>query len=117
LDDPRQLRLTELFYAHADAVHRYATQRIGGHDAADVVSDTFLVAWRKLEKIQPGSERAWLFNVARREMLTRARRGARRGALYARLLADGIAAAADGNAARSGSAARSATIGVCRHRD
>ena len=31
-------------------------------DAADVLSETYLIAWRKLEKIPPGdSARLWLF--------------------------------------------------------
>jgi RNA polymerase sigma-70 factor (ECF subfamily) len=34
-------------------------------DAADVLSETYLIAWRKLEKIPPGdSARLWLFGVA-----------------------------------------------------
>jgi RNA polymerase sigma-70 factor (ECF subfamily) len=50
------------------------------------VSNTFLVAWRKLDRIGPGAERAWLFAVARRETLQHVRRTARREALYERLL-------------------------------
>ncbi|HZS30351.1 MAG TPA: sigma-70 family RNA polymerase sigma factor [Gaiellaceae bacterium] len=35
-------------------------------DAADVVAETFLIAWRKLDKLPPGAEaRLWLFGVAR----------------------------------------------------
>jgi hypothetical protein len=34
-------------------------------DAADVLSETYLIAWRKLKKIPPGdSARLWLFGVA-----------------------------------------------------
>src|SRR5581483_12232500 len=36
-------------------------------DAADVVAETFLIAWRKLDKLPPGAEaRLWLFGVAQR---------------------------------------------------
>jgi RNA polymerase sigma-70 factor (ECF subfamily) len=38
-------------------------------DAADVLSEVYLIAWRKLEKIPPGERaRLWLFGVARNVM-------------------------------------------------
>jgi RNA polymerase sigma-70 factor (ECF subfamily) len=44
----------------------YAMRRAANReDAADVLSETYLIAWRKLEKIPPGdSARLWLFGVA-----------------------------------------------------
>jgi RNA polymerase sigma-70 factor (ECF subfamily) len=44
----------------------YAMRRAANtEDAADVLSETYLIAWRKLEKIPPGdSARLWLFGVA-----------------------------------------------------
>lgn len=44
-------------------------------DAADVVAETFLIAWRKLDRLPPGDEgRLWLFGVARNVL----RRGAQK---------------------------------------
>lgn len=46
----------------AYALRRSATPE----DAADVLSETYLIAWRKLDKIPPGGQaRLWLFGVAR----------------------------------------------------
>jgi RNA polymerase sigma factor (sigma-70 family) len=47
-------------------------------DAADVVADTMLVAWRRLDDVPAGGDaRPWLFGVARRA-LANSRRGVRR---------------------------------------
>jgi RNA polymerase sigma factor (sigma-70 family) len=49
-----------------DDLLAYAIRRAANaEDAADVLSETYLIAWRKLEKIPPGdSARLWLFGVA-----------------------------------------------------
>jgi RNA polymerase sigma-70 factor, ECF subfamily len=53
----------------------------------DVLADTFLIAWRRLESI-PGDPLPWLFNTAR-NCLSNHRRGALRGAaLLTRLAAE-----------------------------
>jgi RNA polymerase sigma-70 factor (ECF subfamily) len=54
----------------------YALRRsANAEDAADVLSETYLIAWRKLEQIPTGAEaRLWLFGVARNLL----RRGAER---------------------------------------
>lgn len=54
----------------------YALRRTKNpEDAADVVAETLLIAWRKLDKLPPGDEaRLWLFGVARNVL----RRGASR---------------------------------------
>jgi RNA polymerase sigma factor (sigma-70 family) len=55
-------------------------------DAADVLAETYLVAWQKLDAI-PAGERArlWLFGVARNLLLKSARRHRSRHALVERL--------------------------------
>lgn len=72
----REERLTELFRRHADDIHAYATWRVGRQDAADVVGEVFLAAWRSLDRVRAGEERGWLFGVARNVVLARRRRGA-----------------------------------------
>ena len=65
----------------------YAVRRSSdAADAADVVADTFLVAWRRLADIPPGREaRLWLYGVARRMLADRRRAERRRERLAERL--------------------------------
>ncbi|MEV4254792.1 RNA polymerase sigma factor [Spirillospora sp. NPDC049652] len=70
----------DLFDEHARAVYRYAVRVTGDWTAAeDIVSLTFLEAWRLREKIQPDGEslRPWLFGIAT-NVLRNASRSARR---------------------------------------
>jgi RNA polymerase sigma-70 factor, ECF subfamily len=68
---------------------RYALRRTGRPEvAADVVADTFLVAWQRLRDIPDGNGRAWLYGVAR-NVIAGEYRAVRRGAdLAARLRAE-----------------------------
>ncbi|MBY8871571.1 sigma-70 family RNA polymerase sigma factor [Micromonospora sp. PLK6-60] len=72
----REQRLSQLFRRHADDLYAYASWRVGRHEAADVVSEVFLVACRSLDRVRAGQERGWLFGVARNTVLARRRRGA-----------------------------------------
>lgn len=84
---PTQTRRFEaLFDAHHRAILAYALRRTSRPaDAADVVAETFLVAWRRLDDIPPRDEVLWLYAVARR-VIANARRGElRRGQLAQRL--------------------------------
>ncbi|WP_405116233.1 RNA polymerase sigma factor [Micromonospora sp. NBC_01405] len=78
-------RLTDLFCRHGDAVFAYANDRLGGEDAQDLVSEVFVVAWRRLAVIKEGQERPWLFGVARRLVLQHRRSRAGHAALQVRL--------------------------------
>ncbi|WP_435206524.1 RNA polymerase sigma factor [Micromonospora sp. bgisy143] len=72
--------LGELFDEHADAVHRHAVWTCGDPaQAEDVVSLTFLEAWRIRESLHPdgGSLRPWLLGIATNVLRNR-RRAARR---------------------------------------
>ena len=68
----------------------YALRRTPGpEDAADVVADTFLVAWRRAAEVPPGSRaRAWLYGVARRALANQRRGAHRRNRLAERLRND-----------------------------
>lgn len=103
----RQDRFSALYADHFDPVLGYALRRVEqSADAADVVAETFLVAWRRLGDVPPEPEtRLWLYGVARK-VLGNHRRGAlRRSALGERLrsdlatnvpdFADGVGAEAD----------------------
>jgi RNA polymerase sigma factor (sigma-70 family) len=55
-------------------------------DAADVLAETYLIAWQKLDAIPTGERaRLWLFGVARNLLLKGARRHRSRHALVERL--------------------------------
>jgi RNA polymerase sigma factor (sigma-70 family) len=68
-----------LFRAHARPLLGYALRRVDRpEDAADVVAETMLVAWRRLDEVPAGGDaRPWLFGVARR-VLANSQRGLRR---------------------------------------
>lgn len=80
-------RFEGLFDEHHRAVLGYALRRAGGpHDAADVVAETFLVAWRRIDDVPFGDDtRPWLFGVARRVLANHHRGERRRTQLSARL--------------------------------
>jgi RNA polymerase sigma-70 factor (ECF subfamily) len=75
----RRARFEAIHAAHGRAVLGFAVRRVAqADDARDVVADTFLVAWRRLDDMPGGdADRLWLYGVARR-VLANQRRGARR---------------------------------------
>jgi RNA polymerase sigma-70 factor, ECF subfamily len=84
--DIRQDAFRLIYQAHYRAIAAYARRRLGTNDADDVVADTFLVAWRRLEEIPSGDlTLPWLYGVARRVTSQRRRSGRRRDRLMARL--------------------------------
>ena len=65
-----------LFNRHADAVFRYCLSPCGSwHDAEELVSITFLEAWRQRNKLKPQKDSLlpWLLGVATNANLNRAR--------------------------------------------
>jgi RNA polymerase sigma factor (sigma-70 family) len=74
----------KLFAAHYWAVRGYVLRRGPGSAVEDVVADTFLVAWRRLDSLGD-DPLPWLLGVARRLLANQHRAERRRGALAARL--------------------------------
>ncbi len=72
----RQSRFERLVAETSSDLLAYSLRRATSpEDAADVVAETFLIAWRKIDKLPPGAEaRLWLFGVARNVL----RRGSRK---------------------------------------
>jgi RNA polymerase sigma-70 factor (ECF subfamily) len=69
-------RYAAMYRRHVRAVHNYAWRRVG--DAApDVVSETFLVAWRRMPDLPDDEELPWLLGVARRVVANTVRARAR----------------------------------------
>src|SRR5580693_7178530 len=88
--DERQRRFEEVYVAHRGAILGYVLRRTGNpDDAADVIAETFLTAWRRLDDIPRDPEaRLWLYGVARRVLANHHRGERRRSALTDRLRAD-----------------------------
>lgn len=77
---PDQHRFTDLMTEHGRAVLGYLARRtVPVDDAADLMAEVFVVAWRRLDVVPAdGSEaRAWLLGVAR-GLLNNHRRGSLR---------------------------------------
>jgi len=88
--DLAEERFRRLYDLHYRDVLAYALRRTEGADrAADVVADTFLTAWRRLDAVPlDGEARPWLFGVARRVLANHRRGARRRDALVERLAAE-----------------------------
>lgn len=93
-------RFTALFNRTRLPLLAYAVRRVSDPaDAADVVAETYVVAWRRLEEVPPGDQaRPWLFGVARR-VLANHHRGERRRHELANRLRESL----DGRSLLSGS--------------
>lgn len=88
--DARQERFRALYESALPRVIAYALRRTSSaEDAADVVAETFTVAWRRLDNVPVGDyEIAWCFATARR-VIANQRRGIHRQAdLVARVGAE-----------------------------
>ena len=77
-------RFETIYRANVRAVLSYAASRTNAEEAKDIVAETFLVAWRRLEQV-PDDPTPWLIGVARRTIADRRRSLRRRDALTARL--------------------------------
>jgi RNA polymerase sigma-70 factor (ECF subfamily) len=90
-DGARRARFEALYAAHGRGVLAYALRRTTQPaDAADVLAEVFVVAWRRLDDVPEGADaRLWLYGVARRVLANQRRGTRRRGALGARL-AEGL---------------------------
>jgi RNA polymerase sigma factor (sigma-70 family) len=77
-------RFERLFRDSYPLVRAYALRRAAPEVAQDVVADTFLVAWRRLEDV-PGDALPWLYATARRVLANHRRSAARGAALEQRL--------------------------------
>lgn len=82
----RQARFRTL-WENEPLIAAYALRRARSvEDAADVVADTFAIAWQRLDDIPAGREALlWLYVTARNVLANDYRRGQRRSALVERL--------------------------------
>jgi RNA polymerase sigma-70 factor (ECF subfamily) len=85
-DRPEQ-RFDQLWRDHAAAVVRYARRHVLPDEVEDVVAETFVVAWRRLDEVPPFGL-PWLLGVARNVSANVRRSRHRREALTGRIAAD-----------------------------
>jgi RNA polymerase sigma-70 factor (ECF subfamily) len=78
--DAARARFEGLFRDHHVAVVGFVRRRAPQEAVDDIVGETFLVAWRRLDCV-PGEELPWLLAVARNVLATQRRGAGRRRAL------------------------------------
>nr|WP_062341714.1 RNA polymerase sigma factor [Herbidospora sakaeratensis] len=95
--DERQTRFEEVYRETYGRITAYAARRCADPlDAADVVAETYTIAWRKVARLPPGPEALlWLYGIARRVAADHRRGEAKRRARMVELDADLAALYAD----------------------
>ena len=88
MDHPQdsRRRFTELYDENYRRVLGYVITRTEPHTAEDIVSETFTIAWRRLDQIREPAL-PWLIGVARNLLLRQRDSGLRRRALVDRVTA------------------------------
>jgi RNA polymerase sigma factor (sigma-70 family) len=77
-----------MFRATYQDLFRFVSRRVAPGNAADVVAETYIVAWRRRADVVAGRERVWLFGIASKLAANDRRAEARRDRLVIRLGAD-----------------------------
>jgi len=90
VDDERTAGFEALYTANFSSILGYVVRRCENpEDAADVVAETFAVAWRRSDAVPAGEEaRLWLYGVARKVLANHRRGLAGRRGLTEALAAD-----------------------------
>ena len=78
---PRRDAFTDLYRRHLLAVRGQVRAWVSPDEVDEIVSATFVTAWRKFEQIPPAAEKAWLLGVARNHCRNRYRARRRGDAL------------------------------------
>ncbi len=96
LDEARHAEFERLYNAYRLAVHGYCARRTSPADAADAVSETFLVAWRRFDDLAPEPDTLpYLYSVAAKVLSNLRRSSRRRSQLGLKLEALGVAPSPD----------------------
>ncbi|MEO8424809.1 MAG: sigma-70 family RNA polymerase sigma factor [Actinomycetota bacterium] len=74
-----------LYSSNSDHVFAYASRRVGPEEAADIVAETFLAAWRRIDDV-PDDALPWLYAAAKNVINNSRRAEMRRDALWRRLV-------------------------------
>ena len=73
---PADERFQDIYQRHRGAVAAYARRRAPAELAEDAVAETFLVCWRRLDRV-PDDALPWLYAVARKTLANQRRAAAR----------------------------------------
>lgn len=106
-------RVADLVRREGDALLAYFARRVQPReDAADLLSETFTVAWRRARDLPEGEEasRMWLYGVARKVLATHRRGQGRRTALTGQLRAELAPSAQDAHHGVSADAQHAADL-------
>lgn len=84
---------SEIFIRHGASIHRYITRRVGREVGDELTSETFLTAFRRRGDFDQAREDAlpWLYGIAAKQLLSRARKERRGLRAYARSGVDPLA--------------------------
>jgi RNA polymerase sigma-70 factor (ECF subfamily) len=117
MPDPelRRARFDALFREHHPAIQAYARRRVPSEVVDDIVSETFLVIWRRLDDM-PEAPLPWLLAVARNVVGTEWRGAARRERLW-RKAQSGYVESSDAGEPTSEDGRVLAALAVLRERD
>jgi RNA polymerase sigma-70 factor (ECF subfamily) len=91
--DTRAARMRDAFGSNAQDILRYLDRRVPvAEDAADLMAETMLVAWRRNTRLpaDPEEARMWLFQIAKYTLLNY-QRGRRRHIAAAKILRPSVA--------------------------
>jgi RNA polymerase sigma-70 factor (ECF subfamily) len=68
-----------IYERHVGAIRGYAVGRLGPDGADDIVSETFVIAWRTIDRFDPSatSARPWLYGIATKVLARHREREAR----------------------------------------
>jgi RNA polymerase sigma-70 factor, ECF subfamily len=87
----REQRFESLYRQHYAPLMRYAARRVAGGQEADVVAETFTIAWKRLDQLRDDDALPWLYGIARKVLAND-----RRGRFRRLRLADRVAASTAG---------------------
>lgn len=89
-------RFRSLYGAHQLEIHAYLRRRTDTETALDVLAETFLVVWRRINAIPAGDDALpWIYGVARKTLANQHRSYRRSRALRERLAEQGTMPAPD----------------------
>lgn len=84
--DTRQQRFEQIAAEVADPVRRYALRRTDPDTADDVLAETLLVVWRRLDEVPPDGPLPWCYAVAAKSLANLNRSARRQRNLVARIV-------------------------------
>lgn len=87
-DHSRRERFERLAEEVYEPLQRYARRRADADSVDDIVSDTMLTLWRRLEDVPPNAVLPWTYGVARRTLANHRRAAGRHLTLVRRVQAE-----------------------------